>query len=85
MSGTLQTHEGEQNYLFERSEKLSALHFLYNIEQIDGRGQAPQVARSAFSLDSTSTITAFVWHMDRVRVCQFFQCGRPLGPVQLRT
>ncbi len=41
MSGTIQTHKGEQNYLFQRSEKLSTLHFLYNIEQMDKKGQAP--------------------------------------------
>jgi hypothetical protein len=42
MSVTIQTHKGEQDYVFQRSEKFSSLHFLYNIEQIDQTGQEPK-------------------------------------------
>jgi hypothetical protein len=36
MSATLQTHQREQDYVLQRSEKFSPLHFLCKIEQIRG-------------------------------------------------
>ncbi len=39
----VQTHQGKQNYLFQRSEKFSSLHLFYKIEQIDWEVKAKSV------------------------------------------
>jgi hypothetical protein len=47
MSGTIQARQGEQGYVLQRSEKLSLVHFFYNIEQTERKGQAPGLVRPA--------------------------------------
>jgi hypothetical protein len=39
MSASLQTCEGQQDYVLQRSEKFSPFHLFCNIEQITARGQ----------------------------------------------